>query len=446
MLPVKYQGEDIFHGIRIRDEANNLIVLDDFTNVLLYLYTNENNILKYSYKPVTGLFTINKITPTLYYFIIESGVTATLVPGNLIMELKVIKPNASLSDNQEDLIVKAEIFQLSPSKILNYSGRVSTLVYAGDTAIDISALVLNGVTTSNSNNYVLYWELVVYFSSYRFIIYKDVAKTSIVASTNAIDRTINELLITAAGNSGISGSISISINYTLYWEVDVYSAMGAYSYQFKLYKDTAKLNLIAISTPYNNTATISIGASGSSGITGTVSLVAKYTLYWEIVTYMTTQFILNIYKDAAKTIKVAATSAFSAGGEKAILQISGSGITGLVTIFSPSVDDDSANIINLTGTGLTTSGKYIFNGVVEGDPSEIIESITLYDITGTYATQVLDTDSANKIIMNSLNLDDFTKEGDTNNLLTTISLVGVNAGNCADLTDKDSLNTITVTP
>lgn len=446
MLPVKYQGDDIFHGIRIRDEANNLVVLDDFTNVLVYLYTNENNILKYSYVSVTGLFKINKITPTLYYFIIESGVTAFLTPGNIVMELKVIKPNATLSDNKEDLIVKAEIIQLSASKILNYSASVSTLVYAGDTAIDITALVLNGVSVSNSNNYVLYWEVVVYFTSYRFIIYKDVAKTSIVASTNAIDRTINELPITAAANSGISGTISVNINYTLYWEVDVYSAMGQYSYCFDLYKDANKLYKVAGTSFYNNTCVLPIIASGNSGITGTVSLVAKFTLYWNVTPYQSNQFILHIYKDAAKTIEVAATGSFGTTGQKTISQINGSGITGIVTISNVIAFNDSANILNTTSLGTKLGIKNIFSVVVEGDSSGIINDITLYDITGTYATQVLDTDTANKIIMNSLNLDDYTEEGDTNGLLTTISLVGVNAGNCDDLTDKDSLNTITVTP
>lgn len=445
MLPVKYQGDDIFHGIRIRDEANNLVDLGDFTNVLVYLYTNENNILKYSYKPVTGLFNINKITSTLYYFIIESGVTAFLTPGNLVMELKVIKPNATLSDNKEDLIVKAEILQLSASKILNYSGTPSTLVYAGDTAIDISALVLNGVSVNNSNNYVLYWEVVVYFTSYRFIIYKDVAKTSIVASTNAIDKTINELAITAAGNSGISGTISVAINYTLYWAVDTYTSMGQLSYQFKLYKDPDKINLVANSAPYSNSSALTLSSAGNSGITGKVSLVAKFTLYWNVTPYQSNQFILHIYKDAAKTIEVAATLPFDTTGQKTISQISGSGITGIVTI-SNVIAFNFANILNTTSLGTKLGIKNIFSVVVEGDSSGIINDITLYDITGTYATQVLDSDTANKIIMNSLNLDDFTEEGDTNGLLTTISLVGVNAGNCADLTDKDSLNTITVTP
>lgn len=446
MLPVKFQGEDIYHGIRIYDEGKKLVVLDDFTNIIVYLYTDENNILKYSYTAVTGLFKINKITSTLYYFIIESGVTATLAPGNLVMELKVVKPNAVLSDNREDLLVKAEILQIAPSKMLNYSGLESIVTYEGDTSIDITAMSLSGVSAANSNNYTLYWEIVVYnVSSYRFNIYKDAAKTSKVADAGSIDKTCT-LPIVGVANSGITGSITIGVNYTLYWAIYAYSAMGEYSYCFGLYKDFNRLYKVGDTSPYNNTCVLPIVASGNSGITGTVSVVAKYKLYWKVVTYQSTQYILHIYKDAAMTIEVAATLPFSTTGIYSILEISGSGITGMVRFSQMSVDDDSLNVLNATDTGDKEGTKYKFSVVVEGDPTEMLNQIVLYDVTGTHATQVLDTDTANKIIMNSLNLDDYTEEGDTNGLLTSIALVGVSAVNSVDLTDKDSLNTITVTP
>jgi|GEM_PF-4240263 len=70
----------------------------------------------------------------------------------------------------------------------------------------ISNLTLNGVTFNNSDNYKLYWNIIYIGGNYTLQLYKDVAKTNLMASGST---TVNGQAFSITGN-GITGSATIN--------------------------------------------------------------------------------------------------------------------------------------------------------------------------------------------------------------------------------------------
>jgi hypothetical protein len=435
MLPVKYQGDDIFYSIAIKDDAGEYINLStEFLNVLAYIYTNKNNILKYSKNTITGIYSIQVITDKLYVIKLESGLTSNMSPGNIMMEIKVVKSNSDLSDGKEDTIQKVIIAKLETSEINSFDGVYNTIASIdGKDYETLSSLILTNVNTSNSNNGLLYWTIDFYYQDYVLKAYKNAAKTVQVLESEFFKKT-GSYLIRGISNSNISGFLEVVINFKLYWSIVTYQT----SYKLRLYKDADKLNQVAETPSINTSGIYAINGLFNSGITGTLVAKLTYKIYWSIVQYQTS-FYLRLYKDYAKTILIGESEPFSDTGTYEINPY-WSTSQGALTI---------ADNINVTSD--TDSSNYFLlrNGVVTkvGDANNQIEAITLPESTTSYleAYRNVDSDSDNEIVINSLDPDDISISGDDDYFIDSMSLSNINTLNSKSFVDKDSLNIITVT-
>jgi hypothetical protein len=87
------------------------------------------------------------------------------------------------------------------------------LTEAGDASNQLSNWIINGITSSNSNSFVLYWKLTNAVSTRTVNIYKDSAGTNEVASGSVSgDGTITLTASNDSGinDSGISGSVTVA--------------------------------------------------------------------------------------------------------------------------------------------------------------------------------------------------------------------------------------------
>ena len=209
MLPIHYQGEDIYKGIRIRDtDTDELINLDDYLNVIVYLYTDSEAKLCYSRELYEEYYTLKKQTTTFYYLWIDSSITKDLKPGILTMEIKVVKTESDLTDGKEDLIAISEVAEIRPSQIKSDDAlnQTWTINIAGDTYNQLSGMALNNISSANTDDYKLYWELHNYYGDKKLTLFTDSAHTTGVASGHS-GNIADTLIITELNDSGITGSV-----------------------------------------------------------------------------------------------------------------------------------------------------------------------------------------------------------------------------------------------
>ena len=85
-----FQGEDFVMNFSERNENSDLIDLDDYASVIIYAYTSNSKIKKYSrdHKPDYG--SIGKVSDTEYCLRIDGKTTRNLDPGELMVEILVI--------------------------------------------------------------------------------------------------------------------------------------------------------------------------------------------------------------------------------------------------------------------------------------------------------------------------------------------------------------------
>lgn len=112
-----------------------------------------------------------------------------------------------------------DTFKLKPGEIRSFANWIvwkklkvtaspTAATIAGDTASQLSALSITGVTTSNSNAFVLYWNLTNATSTRTVQVYKDSAKTQLVLQGS---RTGDGSITLAEENSsGLSGSVTVA--------------------------------------------------------------------------------------------------------------------------------------------------------------------------------------------------------------------------------------------
>jgi len=327
MLPVIHQGADVYKGIRIRDEEGALINLDSLVNVLFYFYTDKEAKLKYSRETKYGYYSINKVSSTYYDIWIDSSITKDLALGVLTMEIKIVKTQADLVDGKEDLICVTEIGEVRPCEMKDDDGlkKVTVqgdypMVISGDASTQILDLSIIGITTENTDNLRLYWNLNVYDESSEFILYKNSSKSInfIVAKADIYAGSLEGGVHTATisgtlYNSGLSGSVTIDL----------------------VISDTDSGNTIDFySIPQISNLTL-------NGVTFSNS--DNYKLYWNI-TYLGGNYKLDLYKDVAKT-NLMASGSTTVNGQA--FSITGNGITGSAIINYVGDDTDSGNIITI---------------------------------------------------------------------------------------------------
>jgi hypothetical protein len=197
-------------------------------------------------------------------------------------------------------------------------------VVEGDTYSQLvtSSINITGVNSTNSDNYVLYWQLILSGGNYVFALYNnsDFASNHKVA-TGSISSTSGTINFVEANASGISGSIEV--DYTQ--------------------NDSGATNTITLPS------CIIVGDSANqlsdfilSGVT--LDNSDNGNLYWNITLGSYSSHVVDVYKDEAKTQAVA-TGNRNGDGLISLAALNSSGITGTVTIAYTAPDTDIYNLI-----------------------------------------------------------------------------------------------------
>ena len=93
--------------------------------------------------------------------------------------------------------------------VLNWTCTTTyALTEAGDAGNYFATWSLTGISKSNTNDFMLYWNLTVSGTTYTVTLYKDVAKTLSVAT--GVRTGVGTLTLSEANSSGLSGSVIIS--------------------------------------------------------------------------------------------------------------------------------------------------------------------------------------------------------------------------------------------
>jgi hypothetical protein len=103
----KYQGEDIAFSLTFDNQDNpNIKDFGDVSNVIVYAYTGEDNIQKFSMVEKEGHSPLEIVTPdTIISGIISSKYTSKM-SGQIIIEVMIEIPSET-GDSKENLIKKA---------------------------------------------------------------------------------------------------------------------------------------------------------------------------------------------------------------------------------------------------------------------------------------------------------------------------------------------------
>jgi hypothetical protein len=204
-------------------------------------------------------------------------------------------------------------------EVYKVAGAVKTDTIKGDYYSQLSTLVLIGVTDSNSNGGVLYWNFAwdTTISKYKLSIYKDETKLELVASASyATSQT--GVTVSQENFSGITGTVNFTVK----------SKYGT------LAGDTANqlTNIVLTGATLNNTS--------------------NFDVYWKLYLYSGSYIFAcynayysgNIFDTPASLM--CRGSRASANGSIVMTAQNSSGLTGSVTIAYTTNDVDSGNTIS----------------------------------------------------------------------------------------------------
>jgi hypothetical protein len=119
-LKTKYQGDDVFLNIKLRDNAGAYVSLLSFSDIVVYVYTDEYTTVKGSVVPKVGYISMNLIDNYTYELVLDSSFTSKMNPGIVTMEINFIKNSINtdiLDSNYNSIAIKNGIFYLSESII-----------------------------------------------------------------------------------------------------------------------------------------------------------------------------------------------------------------------------------------------------------------------------------------------------------------------------------------
>lgn len=88
----KYQGEDILFSLKMNNTTNPTITnFDNVSNVIVYAYTKEDYVQKFSMVELDGYTTLESISSTELSGIINSEYTKNML-GQLVLEVMIEVP------------------------------------------------------------------------------------------------------------------------------------------------------------------------------------------------------------------------------------------------------------------------------------------------------------------------------------------------------------------
>jgi hypothetical protein len=104
----KYQGEDIYFSLKFTTSTDSDITsFNDLDNVIVYAYTNEDEIVKYSREPIAGYNSLVEvgIDGMKLQAVIPSDSTKTML-GQIMLDIMCVKTSTD-GDLKENIIQKA---------------------------------------------------------------------------------------------------------------------------------------------------------------------------------------------------------------------------------------------------------------------------------------------------------------------------------------------------
>ena len=102
----KYQGEDIYFSLNFSNSSNlNITSFDDLENVIVYAYTGEDDIVKFSKVPKDGYEPLSSVSPTNLKGVIRSEFTK-LMTGQIMLDIMCIATSVD-GDKADNIIQRA---------------------------------------------------------------------------------------------------------------------------------------------------------------------------------------------------------------------------------------------------------------------------------------------------------------------------------------------------
>lgn len=102
----KYQGEDIYFSLNFSNSSNvNITSFDDLENVIVYAYTGENDIVKFSKELKEGYEPLTSASSTNLKGVIRSESTK-LMTGQIMLDIMCIATSID-GDKADNIIQRA---------------------------------------------------------------------------------------------------------------------------------------------------------------------------------------------------------------------------------------------------------------------------------------------------------------------------------------------------
>ena len=102
----KYQGEDIYFSLNFSNSSNvNITSFDDLENVIVYAYTGEDDIVKFSIVEKGGYEPLTSVSQTNIKGVIRSEFTK-LMSGQIMLDIMCIVASED-GDKADNIIQRA---------------------------------------------------------------------------------------------------------------------------------------------------------------------------------------------------------------------------------------------------------------------------------------------------------------------------------------------------
>ena len=102
----KYQGEDIYFSLNFSNSSNvSITSFDDLENVIVYAYTGEDDIVKFSKVLKDGYEPLSSVSPTNLKGVIRSEFTKKMT-GQIMLDIMCIASSAD-GDQADNIIQRA---------------------------------------------------------------------------------------------------------------------------------------------------------------------------------------------------------------------------------------------------------------------------------------------------------------------------------------------------
>lgn len=226
-------------------------------------------------------------------------------------------------------------------------------------------------------------------------VYSDIACTALVAAGSKIGNGGGTVTLAEQNASGISGSMTLVASAVEDLDISIAVDVQADDGKVWLYKDAAKTELVATALSVENAggAAIVIAEANASGISGTVDIIASVVpdaAFQLDLTAVPDDARVSLYKDAdmgGADLVARGTVTGNGGGTATLSAENASGLTGSVLVAATAVDDAAFDLnLGLFETPTVIDKEYVLMGTnpaTEFDLNFALMSNDAYGITHT---------------------------------------------------------------